>query len=136
MLRRLPTATAEVVEHHHAMSAGVRRTGVRSCHRDMSGRHLNGAIVATVASAGGHGYYLVGSDGGTFSFGDARFFGSTGNRRLTTPIVGIAPTPDNGGYWLVGSDGGVFDFSNRPFLGSLAGSPLPEPIIGPAAIAG
>ncbi|HEY1829387.1 MAG TPA: G1 family glutamic endopeptidase, partial [Acidimicrobiales bacterium] len=35
---------------------------------------------------GGHGYWLVGSDGGIFSFGSAQFYGSTGNLRLQRPV--------------------------------------------------
>jgi hypothetical protein len=38
----------------------------------------------------GSGYWLVASDGGVFSFGDARFLGSTGSIRLNQPIVGLA----------------------------------------------
>ena len=37
----------------------------------------------------GHGYWLVASDGGVFSFGDASFYGSTGNIQLNKPIVGM-----------------------------------------------
>ena len=38
----------------------------------------------------GNGYWLVASDGGIFSFGDARFHGSTGSLRLNKPVVGMA----------------------------------------------
>ncbi|MHB8219824.1 MAG: fibronectin type III domain-containing protein, partial [Acidimicrobiales bacterium] len=38
------------------------------------------------------GYWLVASDGGIFSFGAARFYGSTGSMVLNRPIVGMAPT--------------------------------------------
>jgi hypothetical protein len=38
----------------------------------------------------GDGYWLVASDGGVFSYGDARFFGSTGDKKLNSPIVGMA----------------------------------------------
>jgi hypothetical protein len=68
-----------------------------------------------------HGYWLVGSDGGIFSFGSAAFHGSTGALRLTRPVVGITPTADEGGYWLVGSDGGVFAFGDAGFYGSIPG---------------
>src|ERR1700730_7701621 len=68
------------------------------------------------------GYCLVASDGGLFAFGNARFFGSTGNLRLNQPVVGMAATPDGGGYWLVAADGGVFSFGDAPFHGS-AGHP-------------
>ncbi|MHB1786444.1 MAG: hypothetical protein ACYCS7_09885, partial [Acidimicrobiales bacterium] len=42
------------------------------------------------------GYHLVASDGGIFSFGDAAFYGSTGNIALDRPVVGMAATPDGG----------------------------------------
>ena len=49
----------------------------------------------------GGGYWLVASDGGIFSYGDARFYGSTGRIDLNKPVVGMAPTPDGGatGSW-------------------------------------
>ena len=37
-----------------------------------------------------NGYWLVGSDGGVFSFGDAVFHGSTGSMTLAKPIVAMA----------------------------------------------
>ncbi|HEY5245332.1 MAG TPA: hypothetical protein VIJ60_06655, partial [Acidimicrobiales bacterium] len=55
----------------------------------------------------GGGYWLVGSDGGIYAYGDAPFYGSTGGLTLNKPIVGMAATADGGGYWLVGSDGGI-----------------------------
>ena len=68
-----------------------------------------------------HGYWLVGRDGGIFSFGSAQFYGSTGALRLQRPVVGIASTPDHRGYWLVANDGGVFAFGDAGFYGSLPG---------------
>jgi hypothetical protein len=78
------------------------------------------------------GYWLVASDGGVFSFGDASYFGSTGGLTLNRPIVGMAPTPDGGGYWLVASDGGVFSFGDASYFGSTGGFPLNQPIVGMA----
>ena len=66
------------------------------------------------ATPDGHGYWLVASDGGIFSFGDAQFYGSTGAIRLNKPIVGMAATPDGTGYWLMASDGGIFSFGDAP----------------------
>jgi hypothetical protein len=68
-----------------------------------------------------HGYWLVGSDGGIFTFGSANFFGSTGAIHLNRPVVGITPTKDEGGYWLVASDGGIFAFGDSGFFGSIPG---------------
>ncbi len=71
-----------------------------------------------------HGYWLVGSDGGIFTFGSANFYGSTGNIRLQRPVVGITPTQNKAGYWLVASDGGIFAFGNAGFYGSIPGQGL------------
>jgi hypothetical protein len=35
------------------------------------------------------GYWLVASDGGIFTFGDAGFYGSEGGHVLNKPIVGM-----------------------------------------------
>ena len=63
-----------------------------------------------------HGYWLVGSDGGIFTFGNAQFYGSTGNLSLQRPVVGITPTAGDTGYWLVASDGGIFTLRQRRVL--------------------
>ncbi len=76
------------------------------------------------AAAPQHGYWLVGSDGGIFSFGSAQFHGSTGALRLQRPVVGITPTANRGGYWLVASDGGIFAFGDAGYYGSVPGSGL------------
>jgi hypothetical protein len=76
---------------------------------------------APTAPTGQHGYWLVGSDGGIFSFGSAQFYGSTGSLTLQRPVVGITPTADDKGYWLVASDGGIFSFGNAGFYGSIPG---------------
>ena len=68
-----------------------------------------------------HGYWLVGSDGGIFTFGSSQFYGSTGNLQLQRPVVGISPTSDRNGYWLVASDGGVFAYGDAGFVGSIPG---------------
>jgi hypothetical protein len=63
----------------------------------------------------------VGSDGGIFTFGNAQFYGSTGNLKLNRPVVGITVTANRGGYWLDASDGGVFAFGDASFYGSIPG---------------
>ena len=81
----------------------------------------------------GNGYWLVASDGGIFSYGDAAFHGSTGGIRLNRPIVGMASTPDGNGYWLVATDGGIFSFGDASFHGSTGAIRLNKPIVGMAA---
>ena len=54
------------------------------------------AASAAAAYPPASGYWLVGSDGGVFSFGDASFYGSMGNTALNRPIVGMAVFDPNG----------------------------------------
>src|ERR1035438_9923168 len=68
-----------------------------------------------------HGYWLVGSDGGIFTFGSAPFYGSTGSLSLQRPVVGMTLTADRGGYWLVASGGGGFFFGDAGVFGSVPG---------------
>jgi N-acetylmuramoyl-L-alanine amidase len=93
----------------------------------------NAPIVGMAATHDGNGYWLVGSDGGIFSYGDATFFGSTGALRLNAPIVGLAVAPDGGGYWLVARDGGIFNYGDAGFFGSAGALHLNAPIVGMAA---
>jgi hypothetical protein len=78
-------------------------------------------MVGIAATRDGRGYWLVASNGGVFSFGDARFHGSLAGRHLRAGVVGIAATQDGRGYWLVAADGGVFSFGDARFHGSLVG---------------
>ena len=92
--------------------------------------HSNKPPVAIIPNLGGAGYYVVASDGGVFSFGDAKFYGSKGGTTLNAPIVGAAERPGGGGYWLVGADGGVFAFGSAGFYGSMGGTTLNSPVVG------
>ena len=85
------------------------------------------------ATPSGHGYWLVASDGGIFSFGDAQFYGSTGAMVLNKPVVGMAATSDGHGYWLVAADGGIFSFGDAQFFGSTGAMVLNKPVVGMAA---
>lgn len=103
---------------------------------------LQAPVVASVAVPNGLGYYLVGADGGVFTFGGAQFWGSipelqagvkyTANAQsgmpeqgttekmgeLQQPIVGVM-CHDAKGYALVAADGGVFAFGDFKFEGSV-----------------
>ena len=88
-------------------------------------------VVPTPAVDPHPGYWLVGSDGGVFSFGAAVFHGSTGGLVLQRPVVGMVPTADHAGYWEVASDGGVFAFGDAGYYGS-----IPSDGIAPAGTVG
>jgi hypothetical protein len=64
---------------------------------------VNQPIVGMASTPDGHGYWLVASDGGIFTFGDAGFYGSTGGSAAPQPTIGMARTPDGGGYWTATS---------------------------------
>ena len=125
---------------------GVFSFGDANFFGSMGGKHLNAPIVGMARTPfyspspgqmphpGAEGYWLVGSDGGVFSFGDAGFYGSMGGKHLNAPIVGMAPTPDGHGYWLVGADGGVFSFGDAGFYGSMGGKHLNAPMVGMSAV--
>ena len=85
------------------------------------------------ATPSGQGYWLVASDGGVFSYGDAHFWGSAGSLRLNQPVVGMAATPSGQGYWLVAADGGVFSYGDARFWGSTGSIRLNQPVVGMAA---
>ncbi len=90
-------------------------------------------VVGMASTPDGGGYWMVGSDGGVFTYGDAGFYGSAGGLRLNAPVVGIASTPDGRGYWMVGSDGGVFTYGDAGFYGSAGGLRLNAPVVGIAS---
>jgi len=86
-------------------------------------------VLDSVATPSGNGYYMVASDGGIFSFGDAVFAGSMGSIPLNAPVQSLVPDSDGEGYWLVASDGGVFAF-DAAFRGSMGGVKLNQPVTG------
>ncbi|HEY3239336.1 MAG TPA: hypothetical protein VGL92_07230, partial [Acidimicrobiia bacterium] len=54
------------------------------------GARLAQPVVGGAGGQSGFGYTLAGSDGGVFSFGDSRFYGSTGGTAINSPVVAIA----------------------------------------------
>ncbi|MGZ0219030.1 MAG: PKD domain-containing protein [Acidimicrobiales bacterium] len=90
-------------------------------HGDMLGTPLNGGIIDSATTPSGNGYYMLGSDGGIFTFGDAVYVNSLpgmGINSLNKPAVGLVPDPDGVGYWIVAGDGGVFGV-DAPYRGSI-----------------
>jgi hypothetical protein len=68
------------------------------------------------------GYWLVESDGGIFSFGNAQYYGSLPGSGVTVSnIVGIAATADGKGYWEVSSTGQIYPFGDAVSHGDLPG---------------
>jgi ribosomal protein L24E len=100
---------------------------------DLSAADLNAPIIDMAVTPDGGGYWMLGSDGGIFTYGNATFYGSTGNIHLNQPIVAMARTPDGAGYWLVAADGGIFSYGDAKFYGSTGNITLNKPIVGMTA---
>src|SRR5690606_24128674 len=112
-------------------SGGEARTEVNARKSGSPGSSHNRKGIARTANGGG--YWIVASDGGVFSFGNALFYGSLpGVGVNVNNVIGICARPQGDGYWLVASDGGVFCFGAAPFHGSMGGQPLNQPIVGMA----
>ena len=94
------------------------------------GLKSNWFTVVGVPSGGVDGYWIGAADGGVFSFGAAKFYGSAGGMRLNRPVVGMAGVRDGGGYWLVAGDGGIFTFGDARFFGSTGAMRLNQPVVG------
>jgi hypothetical protein len=94
---------------------------------------LTRPIIGIAPAPSGHGYWLVASDGGIFSFG-APFRGSMGGTRLDQPVAGAVAFGD--GYLMVGSAGAVYDFSDKAYYGSLTGRHPSAAILALAVSAG
>jgi hypothetical protein len=94
---------------------------------------LHSPLVAIAADSRRPGAWLAGADGGKFTTGAARFFGSLGSEHLSAPVVALAATPGGGGYWLASANGAIHQFGDAHYYGSASGLPLNEPIVGMAA---
>ena len=69
--------------------AGISCPSTSAC-ASVGADSTNGGLVLIGSPA--MGYDLAAADGGVFSFGDARFYGSMGGTVLNQPVVGITAT--------------------------------------------
>ena len=81
----------------------------------------------------GGGYWLVARDGGMFSFGDAKFYGSIpGLGWCAGPTtVSIARTKTSRGYWILLNGGQITAFGDAKDYGS----PPPNKAFQPISLA-
>lgn len=128
-----PTSTIATQGHYDTsfVWSNWEPKGENNVSPEPSGHTLVGPIVAAVATPSGNGYWLFGSDGGVFAFGDAKDHGSIPaiepKVTLTRPIFDAFTTKSGNGYTLVAMDGGIFCFGDAVMHGS-----IPEMGIGPA----
>ncbi len=102
------------------------------------GLQSNWFAITSASSGGVDGYWEVASDGGIFSFGAAKFYGSMVGQASGAPVVGIAATADGGGYLLSTVAGSVANFGDSPQFGDVytVGAGAGDRIVGLAASAG
>jgi len=85
---------------------------------------------AKPSRSSGAGYYVLGADGGIFTFGGAPFLGSVPGLGLPARVTALrlSSTRTGGGYHVLGADGGIFAFGDAPFYGSVPGLGLPAKV--------
>ena len=70
---------------------------------------------------GATGYYVLGSNGAIYSYGNAAYKGSPVDQGLRIGAVLMTLTPSYDGYWIAGDDGGIFSYGDAEFHGSVPG---------------
>jgi NHL repeat-containing protein len=66
------------------------------------------------------GYWMLGSEGKVYAFGDATAMGdAAGLIPASAKAVHVEPTKDFGGYWINDDRGGVYPFGNAARLGGI-----------------
>lgn len=92
-------------------------------------------IIGMALTPDQRGYWIVGSDGSVYCFGDAGYYGSLGGAAVPdgATITGFSPTPDGDGYWFVTSVGGLISYGDAAYLGSMEGDALNKPVAAVAA---
>jgi len=91
-------------------------------HGSVPGVGVTDPSVSMASTATGNGYWVLGADGGIFSFGDAVFHGSVpGIGCEDATGVELAATSTGLGYYVLSSDGKVFPFGDAPGFGDPSG---------------
>jgi hypothetical protein len=89
-------------------------------------------VIGGSATASGLGSWLLSSEGGVLTAGDAPFAGSLSSRTLKASVTSISGTRCGRGYDILATDGGIFSFGDAPYLGSMGGTKLNQPMSGMA----
>jgi hypothetical protein len=74
---------------------------------------------AGAASQHPAGYWMLGSDGEVYAFGDARDLGDPAADLGHVAAVDLEPTPSGAGYWVVDEWGAVFAFGDAEHYGDV-----------------
>ena len=85
---------------------------------------LYAPIVAMAATPDGGGYWLVSMDGGIFTFGDAKYFGSMAEKQTPGPDSWLRPHAGREGLLVAATHGEVYAFGDAGYYGSLGATNL------------
>jgi hypothetical protein len=87
-------------------------------------------ITSMASTPDGKGYWLLGSNGSVYTYGDATFHGAEGIFPGNY-AVSISSTPDGHGYWITDNAGNSYPFGDAPYLGQVGypGNSQPNSII-------
>ena len=95
--------------------------GVSGTFRSVGAVHHSAVIASIVAMPSGLGYWLLGTDGSVYTFGNAPFEGAAvGHLPAGTAAVAIAASASGSGYWIIASDGEVLGFGDASTLAASA----------------
>ncbi|MCA1846914.1 MAG: hypothetical protein LC792_27710, partial [Actinobacteria bacterium] len=78
------------------------------------GDTLAGPVARDPLGGPAHGYWMVGSDGKVYAFGDAKKVGEPAGS-LASAVVDLEPTPAGDGYWIVDDQGRVYAYNAKTF---------------------
>ncbi|MDQ3946872.1 MAG: phytase [Actinomycetota bacterium] len=70
------------------------------------------------------GYWMLGSAGRVYAFGDARPLGDPAVIRQPNRAVDLEPTSSGQGYWVIDAAGAVFAYGDAPYLGGVGAGTL------------
>ena len=77
----------------------------------------------TAKPSGRNGYWMLGSDGKVYAFGEARHLGAP-TLAAGISAADLETTPTGNGYWIVDSAGNVFGYGDAAFHGGIPGGQL------------
>jgi hypothetical protein len=98
--------------------------------------NLAGGCVLTSGTSGGgtattHGYEILTTGGGIYSFGSAQghYYGNLIDHHYPGPAAAIAMTPSGNGYAILTSSGAIYTFGDAKYFGNLIDHGYPGPAV-------
>ncbi len=111
-----------------SISGQVIATSPGAFYGDLTNNPPASPIVSGTMTSNGGGYWLLGSDGGVFTFGNASFYGSLSGTKLSGTPIGIIASTDNNGYIIATSTGSIYVFGDAVSYGEIT-SAIPSTIV-------